>query len=555
MQTTSAEKIDGYTRKGWWGEVTLQSLFQTAIDKSEGQVALVDPLNRNDLVDGQPMRLSFQELDHHVDRIAATLFAEGLRKDDCIVVQLPNTVEIVAVFLAAARLGVIVSPLAIQYGTYELKSVCKTIEPKAYLAFNKFRGEEFALSRLAVLPKSCEPVLFGLNADIDLSKPGIEVSSQYQEYVDGAEHSANDIMSICWTSGTTGRPKGVPRSHNHWLSSTLATEDSVKLENGASILCPFPFINMAAIGGFLYYWLKIQGRMILHHPFEPMVFLKQLQDEECVYTIAPPAALNKLLVQKDQILAAFDLSNLRTIGSGSAPLDPDMIKGFTEAFDVQILNIFGSNEGMALIGNQVDIPDLVDRARYFPRFGRPEFSWENKTGARLMTRIVDVETRAEITLAGSEGELEISGVTVFDGYYNSPSDNAEAFTEDRYFKSGDLFEIGGDNNQFYRFVGRCKDLIIRGGVNISPEELDEILNAHPDIVEAAVYGYPDKVMGEKVCAVIVPNPGTLLDLDDITSHFKTKDVAKFKWPEKLKFVKALPRNPMNKVVRRALSDD
>jgi acyl-CoA synthetase (AMP-forming)/AMP-acid ligase II len=311
---------------------------------------------------------------------------------------------------------------------------------------------------------------------------------------------------------------------------------------------------MAAIGGFLYYWLKMRGRMVLHHPFDAMVFLKQLQDEKCVYTIAPPAALNKLLAQKDQILTAFDLSNLKTIGSGSAPLDPDMITGFTDTFDVEILNIFGSNEGMALIGNQVDIPDPAERARFFPRFGRQEHNWANKVSARTQTRLVDTDSGSEITEPGREGELQITGVTVFDGYYNSPDDNAVAFSADGYFKSGDLFEIAGDKNQYYRFVGRCKDLIIRGGVNISPEELDEVISSHPDILEAAVYGYADKIMGEKVCAVIAPVDGKQLSLSDITAHLEKLDVAKFKWPEKIKTVDALPRNPMNKVVRRALGD-
>ena len=137
--------------------------------------------------------------------------------------------------------------------------------------------------------------------------------------------------------------------------------------------------------------------------------------------------------------------------------------------------------------------------------------------------------------------------------YKAPEDNAQAFTQDGYFRTGDLFQITGDNKEFYHFVGRCKALIVRGGVNISPEELDGLLNGHPAIAEGVVVAYPDKIMGEKVCAVVVLNEGQTLTLEDIKSYFNQKKVAKFKWPERLHLTEALPRNAMNKVVRHELS--
>jgi len=311
---------------------------------------------------------------------------------------------------------------------------------------------------------------------------------------------------------------------------------------------------MGAIGGFLYLWLQCRAKLVLHHPFEPMVYLQQLQDEQCVYTIAPPAALTKLLMQKDQIKAAFDLSKLRTISSGSAPLTVEMIEGFEQEFNVEIVNVYGSNEGAAMIGCAKDIPDLQERAYFFPRFGCKEFDWSNQVSEQIETRLVSLDTGEILNEAGMVGELEIAGTTVFDGYYQSPEDNELAFSLDGYFKTGDLFEIAGEKNQFYRFNGRCKDLIIRGGVNISPEELDEVISSHPDILEAGVYGYKDKVMGERVCAVIVPNEGASIDLETLSLYLDSLGVAKFKWPEKIKITTALPRNPMNKIVRRAFAD-
>ena len=550
MQTTAPDIISKYVKAGWWGEVTLNSLFSSAVEDSPNSLAICDPFNRDNMVSGDLLRLSFSELEAHVDHIAHCLYVSGLRQNDKIILQMPNVVEIVLVYLAASRLGLIISPVAMEYGHHELKFIGDTIKPKAYISFKEFKNTKFGSAQGAIFDNNCKKLLFGTGGAFEFKNKG---SNDYSKYKKSINVNANDIMTICWTSGTTGRSKGVPRSHNHWLSSTLASEDAIKLKTGAVMLNPFPFINMAAIGGFLFYWLKIRGRLILHHPFDPKVYLSQIQNEKVEYTIAPPAVLTRLLQTKDQIKANFDLSSLRVIGSGSAPLSKEMVQGFEDEFDVNIVNIFGSNEGMAILSSSSDVLDPGLRASFFPRFGRDEFEWDNRISKQIKTKLIDLETGSEIITPNTPGELLISGVTVFDGYYNSPKDNNEAFSFDGYFRSGDLFEISGENNQFYKFVGRCKSLIVRGGVNISPEELDELISSHEQISEAVVVAYPDEIMGEKICAVIVPHEGQVITLLDICSFLEELKVAKFKWPEKLLTIKALPRNAMNKVVRSELA--
>lgn len=552
MQTTPREKIDQYTANGFWENITLQSLFSEVVEASDSKLALIDPVNRSDLVDGDCLRLSYSELEAEVDKFGYWLYSEGLRQGDIVLVQMPNTVEIVLMYIAAAKLGLIISPVAMQYGQYELNHIGNVIEPKAYIAFRNFRGEAFAKAQEAALPNSCKTILLGKD-DFSFETAPLP-SEDYFSYLKSLNQDPNDIFTICWTSGTTGRSKGVPRSHNQWLASALAVEDSVDLPEGSIYLNPFPFINMAAIGGFLYFWLKNRGTMVLHHPFDPTVYLSQIQNEAVVYTLAPPALLNRLLETKEQIKAGFDLSKLKIIGSGSAPLSPHMIEGFKEDFDIDVINVFGSNEGSALLSSPRDVPDCKERAIFFPRFGCEDYAWPNRIHNRIKTKLLDLETGEEITGAGEIGELCFTGATVFDGYYKSAVDNAEAFTRDGYFRTGDLFEIGGDNDQFYRFVGRCKALIVRGGVNISPEELDELLVAHPLILEGAVASYPDTIMGEKICAVIVPHEGQTVTLEDLKTYMAEKKVAKFKWPERLHIMEALPRNAMNKVVRKTLEE-
>ncbi len=547
MQTTPQDRINNYIKNGWWENKTLQELFAQAVDDADDRVALVDPLNRRSLVDGQPYRLAYKDLSKNVDKIANWLFGAGLRQGDIVLVQMPNTVEIVLLYIAAAKLGLIVSPVAMQYEQFELRYISQVVEPKAYIAFRNFRGEPYAQAQIEALPKFCKTLLWGKD-DFNLETDAAP-SADYVAYVENLHHDPNDISTICWTSGTTGRSKGVPRSHNQWLATALGVEDSINLPDRSIYLNPFPFINMAAIGGFLYPWLRNRGTMVLHHPFDPGVFLKQLQAESVYYTLAPPAVLNRLIETKDQIKAGFDLSKLKAIGSGSAPLSAHMIEGFKTHFNIDVINVFGANEGSALLSSVNEISDPTERAIYFPRFGRDEHVWKNRISAKLKTKILDLETGEEITDSGKTGELCVDGATVFDGYYKSPDDNAQVFTQDGYFRTGDLFQIAGDKNQFYQFVGRCKALIVRGGVNISPEELDELLISHPALAEGAVASYPDKIMGEKICAVIVPHEGQTLTLEDLKEYMAQKKVAKFKWPERLHVMKALPRNAMNKVVR------
>lgn len=549
MQSTPMEKINQYTSQGYWGKSTLDTLFRRCLASHSDKLALLDPLNREDLVPGPPQRLSFADLDQKTDELVTRLYQAGLRQGDVLLVQMPNTVELVISYLAATRLGLILSPIAMQYGRHELTQIVQTTQPSGFLKFSSFKGEPFAENCEDILGQSCQIINIdqGPTASAELTQTATAYTASF-------DASSNDIITICWTSGTTGRPKGVPRSHNHWMAIMVASADAVPLKESDVILNPFPFINMAAIGGMLYLWLEKGVTLALHHPFDPLVYLKQIQLEKVAYTLAPPPVLLHLLAQKDQIKAAFDLSNLRVIASGSAPLAPIMIEGIKREFGIETVNLFGSNEGVALASCPREVPDPTARAQYFPRFGREEFSWNNRISSMSRTKLVGLDSGEEITQPGQPGELLITGPMVFDGYYKSPEDNAQAFSEDGYFHSGDLFEIAGENNQFYRFVGRCKNVIIRGGVNISPEELDDVLLKHPDVAEAAVVGYQDERLGEKVAAALVLKPESSMSLEQLRTYLQEQGLAKFKWPEKLIILGQLPRNPMNKVVRSQIND-
>jgi acyl-CoA synthetase (AMP-forming)/AMP-acid ligase II len=367
---------------------------------------------------------------------------------------------------------------------------------------------------------------------------------------------ADDIATICWTSGTEGTPKGVPRSHNHWRAISWGHLRGAGIRDAEGLLNPFPLVNMAALGGCFMSWMHNAGTLILHHPLDLPTYLGQIAVERPGYAIAPPAVLNMLL-KNEEMLAKVDLSSLRCIGSGSAPLDPEMIKGYHDRFGIEICNNFGSNEGVSLISNAENARDPLHRARWFPRYGRDELNWDPPPPVAIRTRVVDPDSGSEILEPGAPGELQITGPTVFDGYFAAPQITATAFTADGWFRTGDLFEtcgaVDGGPPRFYRFVGRLKQIIIRGGVKIAPEELDNILSQMPTVLEGAVCGYADPIMGERIGAVVVPRPGTEVTLEAIASHFQAAGLALLKTPERLRVVAQLPRNSVGKVLRGELT--
>lgn len=560
MRTTPQALIDTHTQADWWGDDTLCSLFDKALEQNPERTALVDAPNRSSLVAGAAARLTYRDVRNRAAAIGAALYARGIRANDIVVVQLPNIVELPILYLALARLGAVASPVPVQYGRHELAEIRESLNAAAYVSVAHFKEQRFLADHADVFD-GCK--LFCLASDanpdsgaIDLQRFDLSDADQaaYDAYCADFVPDANDIFTICWTSGTTGTPKGVPRSHNHWWAISIGSGDLAELRDADVLLNPFPLVNMGGIGGFLFNWLKCHGTLVLHHPMDLPVFLGQIGDEKVNYTIAPPALLNMLL-QNRQMLDSLDLSALRSIGSGSAPLSPWMVEGYENDYGIDIMNNFGSNEGMCLVSGPKEVPDPALRGELFPRFGLDGYSWENRIADMFVSKLIDVESGAEIVGPGVAGEMLIKGPTVFDGYWNSPEANAGVFSDDGYFHTGDLFEIAGDGEQqkYYRFVGRHKDIISRGGMKISPTELDNLLAGHEKIADATVVGVADHILGERIAVAVVAKPGESVTLDEIIAFLKEEDIAVFKLPEMMKIVDALPRNSLGKVLRHELA--
>ena len=555
------DRIREMKARGWWGDQTLDDLFRGHVAAHPDAEALVDPVNAADVVGGLPDRLTWRETAHAVDRLAAVLVAHGIRKDQVVLIQLPNIAELSIAYLACLRLGVIASPAPVQYRESELAYIVERTDAVAAITADRIgkqaHGEMIVglksrcptLKTVFVLGETCPAGALDLEPLMD----GV-TGKQHRAAVKAANDArvtADDIFTICWTSGTEAEPKGVPRSHNEWIIMGQGVVDAADLAPGARLLNPFPMVNMAGISTAFVGWLLLGGVLIQHQPFDLPVLLRQMREEKIDYTVAPPAVLN-LLLQNEAMLEGIDFGRLKSIGSGSAPLSEWMVRTFHEKHGVQIVNYFGSNEGASFVSAMKDMPVAADRAALFPRLAEG-FRWNAVLHDRIFTRLVDPDTEKEIVETGKVGELRVKGATIFSGYWRAPEINARAFDQDGWFRTGDLFELAGDRLQHMRFVGRLKDIVIRGGTNISSEEIENHLVAHPAVAESAVVGAPDANLGERLAAFVVFRPGQTATLEEI-NRFLTEErqVAVYKQIERLETLDALPRNPVGKILKRDL---
>ncbi|MCP3933790.1 MAG: acyl--CoA ligase [Actinomycetia bacterium] len=507
--------------------VSLDELLLRQVAERPDALAIADAPNRAEFLAGDVSRWTWVQVNAAVDTMVGRLVAAGANPGSVVAVQLPNSVELAATLLACFRLGAVCVPFPVQHREHELQHGFSLTEPKVFVTAQRpDREDQLDIVDRAVDASGRAVTVLDILApsgDLPLDPP--TGPTQFDE-----------VATICWTSGTTGTPKGVPRKVSMWLASGGFQVDRLGLGSDDRILCPFPLVNMAGIGGILIPWLMTGSTIHLHQPLNLPVFLQQVAVEQITYTVAPPAILNMLLLRKDEIdLSVF--ASLRKITSGAAPLDPWMVEGWAER-DIEIVNVFGSNEGAALLSTADVMPDPATRAQCFPQ---PD-------PVIVETRLVDLATGEEITEVGIHGELRFRGSTVFEGYLES---TGEEFDDQDFYRTGDVFEwVDYDSDpRLMRFVDRAKDIVVRGGMNISAAEVEALVVGTGLMSECAVIGIPDVELGERVGLVGVAAGEAAPSLDDVVSKLREVGIASYKLPEELQLVDVLPRNPVGKVVK------
>jgi acyl-CoA synthetase len=557
-----AERVRAYREAGYWTDDMIDALLRERVREHGDVPAIIDPLNRDALMDGPARSLTWPQLDEQVSRLAQVLLDAGIGPGDVVGVQLPNTVEIAVAFLAIVRIGAIVAPFPVQYRAWELTHLSSLAQVRLFITAARI-GQRRAAEEIAGLRPQIGSLgtvaafgAFGTDRPdgvlgLDEAIAAAQDRSGLAAHLAGFSPDPNDCVTICWTSGTESTPKGVQRTHYDWMAMCTGTVEGPDLTADDVLLNPFPMVNMAGINGMFLPWLKTGGLLVQHHPFDLATFLRQIEQYRATYTVAPPALLTTLL-NHEALLAQADISSLRMLGSGSTPLAPSLLQGWHDKYGIEIINFYGSNEGIALVGTPKDIPDPAARALYFPRYGARD--WSFSVARTTLARIVDPVTGAEITEAGVPGELRIKGPGVFPGYLPA-SGVPDPFDSDGYLKTGDLLEIAGDSRQYLHYVDRAKDMVVRGGMKISAAELEGFISGHPKVADVAVVGYPDEVLGERACALVVPRTGQAVSLDELVAYLRGLGIATFKLPERLELRDELPRNPLGKILKRELRDE
>ncbi len=550
------ERIAEYVAAGWWHEDPAWSwdgLLRARVAAHPDRVAVVDPANREALLGSPPQRLTWRELLDRTHHLSVVLRTRGIGPGSVVGTQLPNTVELVLAYLACAELGAIVSPFPMPYREYELAQLAPEAGLSAFLTVATFGGRAHA-AEVRTAAAGCPVLAWGDGLpdgveSLDTLLGPDDPSRAVQFLAPPRTPLPTDVVTLCWTSGTEATPKGVPRCANGWNVIGEGCAAAPGLTADDVILSPFPLVNMAGFGGIFVPWLLTGARLVQHHPFDMGTYLRQIAEERVTYTLAPPALLTGML-RAPGLLEAADLSSLRVIGSGSAPLSGALIREWRDRFGIEVTNFFGSNEGVPLISDQHTVPDPDARAAYFPWFGGPGLTWPNPASAGVRTRLVDPGTGEDVTKAGIPGELRVAGPTIMSGYWNGRGD---PFDDQGYYRSGDLFAIAEDDPTLLRYVDRARDVIVRGGMNISPAELEALISTHPAVADVAVVGFPDDVLGERTAAVVTVAPGSIPPtLVDLVTLLRDRRIASYKLPEHLEIVDVLPRNPLGKVLKREL---
>jgi len=548
MILASKESIREWTEKGAWGKKTLIDYFKEHVNKLPDALCLVDPPNKEALVGLKPERLTYRELDRAVDATAEALIAKGIKKDDIIIVQLPNCWELAMLYLAITRAGALISPLPIQWRQSELEYITKMTEARAIITVEEFGGfkhKELAKSIQAISP--CVKNIITLPEIREMTKG--EVTGK----LDGIPIDANDVFTLCWSSGTEAEPKGCPLSHNNWIFQASFCYETAPIKPGDNLITAGPLVNMASVGTVYIEWLTGGGKLALHHPFDGPTFIMQLMKEEINYTLLVPAIVNALL--KHPKVDSFDLSKMRAITIGAAPPSLWSVQDMKRRWRIDFANIWGQNEGTANIAGPIDIPDLEMRIDHFPHYGKPGSKWLNISTLRsnLHLKLMDPITKKEITEVGGVGELWYRGPNVIPGYFRHPDITKNAFDDKGFFNTGDLFQI--KDNDCVGFFDRTKDIIIRGGFNISAQEVENMLLGNPKVLDVAAVAMPDEVIGERVCVYVVPRGEESIDLEEIKAFMKEKGIAAYKIPERLEIISAIPRNPVGKILKKVLRED
>jgi acyl-CoA synthetase (AMP-forming)/AMP-acid ligase II len=464
--------------------------------------------------------------------LAARLEQAGARPGDVVSVQLPNRYEAVVVALAAFRLGMVLNPLLPNYRLKELDYVFRKARPRVVVTPHVYRGHDHAAmidelrpalpdDAVHVVVDDGDAWLTALRADFAGAEPTV------------APPVASAVSEIIFSSGTEAAPKGVMHTEQTTNAGVRSVRDFLELGEGDVVWMPSPVGHSTGFNFGLRLAVHLGLPLVLQDRWDPAVAVDLVGRFRCTYTLAATTFLQDMvdeLTRRGETLGHFD-----RFACGGAPVPPELVSAAADR-GIGVLRLYGSTEALVVTCN---------------RRGAPLESRLHTDGVPLPG--VELRTRADdgrLCKPGEPGEIEVRSWQNAVGYFDDPDRTAATFTDDGWVRSGDLGTLSDDGA--LSIVGRKKEIIIRGGLNITPREIEELLLAFDEVERCAVIGVPDPRLGERVCACVCLRSGTELDFDTMVERLKAAGLAVYKLPQMLEIVDALPMTASGKIQKHVL---
>ena len=483
-------------------------------------------------------RFTYRQFDHRVETISANLRKEGVGSGDRVGLLVGNRPEFLEVFFACARLGAVAAPVNTRLAARKSEQVLTDVDPHVVVA----EAEHLSKIRQADVPVSADDLFVYGDTGKAKSAEFRSFDELRNERVLGDEPAFDppaetDAVCLFYTSGTTGRPKGCPVDNFHLTNAAENYRVSFDLGDGTGTLVPTPLFHVSGLVGGVIAVLSVAGKAVVIDSFSPKQFLETTERERLNYILGVPT--NYILTMERESPSEYDLSSLEICAYGSAPMPANMIREIREAFpDTALCNTYGKTESVGGLASMC--PDVHTDANA-DTVGLPTPCMEFK--------IVDED--GDALPPGEIGELAFRGPIVVNEYRNRPEKTAVEFS-DGWHLTGDLARF--DDDGFVQLKGRHKDLIIRGGENVHPIEIQEVLAAHEDVLDSSVTGFPDEVLGQRILAAVVPKPEVRLTEEQLLEHCRS-ELADYKQPDIFRIMDSLPRNANGKVIKDELLPD
>ncbi|WP_280502870.1 AMP-binding protein [Nocardia farcinica] len=535
-------QIDQFYAEGLWAAENFTDVLRARAER-EG--------DRTFVTDGT-FTLSFAAVADRSERLAVGLHRLGLRRGDRVAVQMPNWAEFVVIASALARIGAVMVPIMPIYRSDEVSHVVADAEIRTAIAPVRFKGfDHIAMfedirgrggmleSIIAVRAESQDREAL-LARDIRLlddhfvDDPDIDADAEI-----GARVHPDDPFVIVYTSGTTARPKGCVHTFNTYAASARSLQAAFGHSSSDVQFGPSPITHTTGLLTSVLLPLFSGAATHLMAEWDPVRALAEIRDFRCTVSVTATTFLQTLLTAADDDPNA-DLSSLRVWVCAGSPIPAAVVeKATTRLPTAAVLSLYGRSENLLTTTCTVD--DDPRRA----------ITSDGSALRGIEVRIVDEEGR-EVP-RGGQGDIAYRGPSHMIEYLNRPAETAELFTPDGFSRSGDLGVM--DEDGFVRVTGRTKDIVIRGGMNISVREVEDKLAAHPDLIAVAVVGMPDERLGEKVCCYVVPAPGhTAPTVEDLRAYLLERGVAVQKTPERVTVVDRLPMTATGKIQKHVLRE-